>query len=266
MHRNFLKKLSRKTFHDLLLEIIISSSINKNEWLTDVVIELLGRDIIGYPIWINQNIPKDKKAIYAKYINRVFEIVNESSIEEVYKLMFFKKFTHISKGDSRLKLTQLLNQTFGAVLEFDINSYKYGVKLAPFWSQELDNYKVKQDLIFKYFSSPAVESFNSYNNLIFEYGLPNVGKLRQKLIDQVISNYKKYNFDEMMALISALKNPVFKRELVKKDKSFERPVFSIERAYLNSQLEESPNSWVAFQLLYLGQRDELIIKNLMVDL
>ncbi|AYF43504.1 hypothetical protein BALOs_0492 [Halobacteriovorax sp. BALOs_7] len=265
-HQNFLKSLERKNIHQLLLEIIIASSLNKNEWLTTVIIDLLGRDITNYSVWINENIIPKSRQKYAKYINRTFELVNESSIDEFYKLMFFKKFTHISTGDSRLKLTQLLNQTFGATLEFDITSYKYGVKMTPFWVQELENFNEKKRLVERFFATPAVKELSDYNGLLFEYNLPKVGSGRDKIIDKIASEYKDYNFDKMMSLISGLRNPVFKKELVKRDKYFERPIFSIERTFLNKKLREKKSSWLAYQLLYLGQRNEEIIKNLMVDL
>ncbi|MFG1485867.1 hypothetical protein [Halobacteriovorax sp. RZ-2] len=265
-HQKFLKKLERSNFHQLVLEIVIASSLNKGEWLTGVIIDLLKRNIELYPVWINDNIPKQVRARYEAALMRVFDIVNSSSIDEVYKLMLFKKFTHISTGDSRLKLTQLLNQTFGSALEFDLSSYKFGIKLAPFWVQELDDFKMKQKLVERYFNTPAMQGFDDYGIILFEYNIPNIGKKRDDLINKVATSYKSYNFEKMMALMVGLRNPVFKRELVKKDSFFERPIFSIERTYLANRLSEKNSSWIAFHLLYLGQRDENIIKNIMVDL
>lgn len=265
-HQSFLKKLERKNFHQMLLEIIISASLNKNEWMTSAIIDVLGRDIEYYSVWINQNIPTASRQKYAAFINQVFDIVNESNIDELYKLMFFKKFTHISSGDSRLKLTQLLNQTFGSTLEFDISSYKYGIKMAPYWIQELDNFNLKKHLVEKYFTTPAMHNFDEFKNILFEYNIPNVGKLREQLLDKIAKDYKDYSFEMMMGLIVGLRNPVFKKEMVKRDKFFARPVFSIERTYLNEKINDRKSSWIAFNLLYLGQRDENIIKNIMVDL
>lgn len=265
-HQKFLKSLERKNIHQLLLEIIISSSLNKNEWLTTVIIDLLGRDISSFPVWINENVSSVSREKYARYINRIFLLVNESSIDEFYKLMFFKKFTHISEGDSRLKLTQLLNQTFGATLEFDINSYKYGIKMAPFWVQELDNFNEKKRLVERYFETPAISDLSAYHGLLFEYNLPKVGSQRDKIIDKIAKEFKSYDYNKMISLISGLRNPVFKKELVKRDQFFARPIFSIERRFLNKKISEKKSSWLAYQLLYLGQRNENIIKNLMVDL
>ncbi|WP_412471706.1 hypothetical protein [Halobacteriovorax sp. RT-1-4] len=265
-HQKFLKKLERENFHQLMLEIVIASSLNKAEWLTGVIIDLLKRNIELYPVWINENIPREARARYEGALIRIFDIINNSSIDEVYKLMLFKKFTHISSGDSRLKLSQLLNQTFGSTLEFDLSSYKFGIKLAPFWVQELEDFKLKQRLVERYFNTPAIQGFDDYGNILFEYNIPNIGKKRDDLIEKVASSYQSYNFEKMMSLIVGLRNPVFKRELVKKDKFFERPIFSIERTYLAEKLNEKNSSWIAFHLLYLGQRDENIIKNIMVDL
>lgn len=201
-----------------------------------------------------------KRVVLKEIILKILMKIWDSGLNEHVKNLFFESLTVLDDAEIRELQTGFLGDFLKTKSVFSISDYKYSISYANFWISRINDDNTKFDLSHKFFNSPAFYDIEFSEYEIFSYATPSDTKRREYVFSSLKNKWNNLVYYEKEAILSALDNPVFRKELIRIDERFKLPLFNLKKDEHKKNVEQGRYQvYSIFKLLELGLEDEQML-------
>lgn len=201
-----------------------------------------------------------KRVSLKESILKILNKIWDSNLNEHLKNLFFESLVVLDDVEIRELQTGFLGDFLKSKSNFSLSDYKYSISYANFWISRINEDNTKFDLSHKFFNSPAFYDIEFAEYEIFSYATPSDKKRREYVFSSLKNKWDNLEHYEKEAILSALDNPVFRKELISIDGRFKLPLFNLKKDEHKKNVEQGRYQvYSIFKLLELGLEDEQML-------
>ena len=219
--------------------------------------ELLSINSSLYGIDLKQSyLSADSYEVYTEILKFLIAKIQENIRNDVLLKMFEINYRFLNTEKKSIKF---VNESF----EWSLNeirelmkTHRYGYKFPAFWvNQLLGRTAVKEvnEYVQIFNNVDKIKYINTLDYWIFKNIYPTDDKSREILVNGLLSNKRDKPLVEFV-ILSLLDNPIFKKSISKKNRTYSKPVFSLLRKKLHENLHlGKESSLLVYKLLKMGE-------------
>lgn len=205
-----------------------------------------------------------KKQLLKENILKMLVKVWDSEINEHLKNLFFDSLVELEDAEIGELQSGFLGDLLKTKTKFSMDDYRYSISFPNVWFQKINDEDKEQTFLHSFFNSPAFYDIQISEFGIFSVATPSDLIRRNYILSKLSNEWKKYEYYEQEAILSALENPVFRKEIIKMNNFYNIPLFNFKKNVFKENFEHGNyRIYSILKLFELGHEDEEMLSYLL---